>query len=743
MTKYEEFYGSKVLLKGSGKQRTTNCPFCGHKNDLSINIETGQCKCFQCDFEGDTFDFLERLEGIEFKEVKKELMKYGIEPITEKQELGVLKERKFLSEIIEGEMLDYAKKCASNVPSHVISYLKETRGLKDEIVNRYQIGFCSKHPNYQKDEYERLSIPIRRNGKVINIRFHAIGKVKDGGYKTLPYCSDLPEATSLFPEEQLKNDVVYIVEGELDALCAISHGLSAVSATGGAGSWKEEWTPLFEEKKVRVIYDCDTKGREGARKVAAILSSVANEVKVIDLGLNDKEDLTDWFVEYDKTKEELEELVPEAKVVEVAENATAHREKIKQKTTTKKQTKTLVSGLVHLIKEDGVVKYLLKGDDGIRIEERVVLNGVAFRPKQDLPIKMLGPDILHETRSIDYGQLLEKVISFIKNYLEIPSDSHYLLLALWVLHTYTIDKFNSTPLLYFYGVKETGKSRAGEVLGELAFMCERLTSPTEATLFRGADYFKTSLVIDEIKLWGPQGNQEVARLINSRYKRGIKVPRVNTNKQGEDQIEYYDVFGPLVICTTESIPDTIESRCIVFLMQRNSRVEVETLIDEERARQLRNQLTLFRADYFDKTLPQTDQVARRRLNEIMMPLYQVLMVIAPKREGEFKETVKKIEKAKEEEEGMSLEAEIVEAIIKYREKTSENTFLTTELQDRLNKDRNDGEKLSGRLVGMRVKRLGFEKARLTNGKRGFKINTELLKTLALRFEIDFDTMENL
>ncbi len=348
---------------------------------------------------------------------------------------------------------------------------------------------------------------------------------------------------------------------------------------------------------------------------------------------------------------------------------------------------------------------------------------------------MLKPDILNEIRRIDYGQLLEEVISFIKNYIEIASDSHYLLLALWVLHTYTIDKFNSTPLLYFYGVKETGKSRAGEVLGELAFMCERLTSPTEATLFRGADYFKTSLVIDEIKLWGPQGNQEVARLINSRYKRGIKVPRVNTNKQGEDQIEYYDVFGPLVICTTESIPDTIESRCIVFLMQRNSRIEVEKLIDEEWARELRNKLTLFRADYLDKTLAQTGQVARRRLNEIMTPLYQILMLIAPKREGEFKKTVQKIERNKGEEEGMSLEAEIVEAIIKYQQDTNGNAFLTTELVSRLNTDRNDKEKLSERLVGMRVKRLGFEKARFTKG-RGFKIKAELLKMLALRFDTD-------
>lgn len=736
MSKYEGFYSSKISLKGSETQRTADCPFCRHKNDLSINIETGQCKCFQCDFEGDAFDFLQKLEGIAFKQAKKDLMKYGIEAIKERQELKVLREPKKTSVKIQGEMLDYAEKYANSLPDHVISHLKEARGLTDKIINRYQIGFCAKHPNYPKDRHERLTIPTRKNGGVINIRFHALGEVEDGGRKSLPYRSGLPEATSLFPEDQLENNVIHLVEGELDALCAISNGLSAITVTGGAGSWKNEWTPLFKRKKVRTIYDCDTAGREGARKVAATLSSIADEVKLIDLGLKDKEDLTDWFVGYDRTKEELEKLISRTKVMRASKKATAPGERTKNKTITKEQTKTLVPGLVHLVREDGIVKYLLKKDDGIRIEERVVLNSVACKPKQDLPIKMLGPDILNETRSKNYGQLLKEVISFIKNYIEIPSDSHYLLLALWVLHTYIIDKFSSTPLLYFYGVKETGKSRAGEVLGELAFMCERLTSPTEATLFRGADYFKTSLVIDEIKLWGLQGHQEVARLINSRYKRGIKVPRVNTNKQGEDQIEYYDVFGPLVICTTENIPDTIESRCIVFLMQRNSRVEVECMIDEEWARRLRNQLTLFRADYFDKTLPQTDQVARRRLNEIMMPLYQILMLIAPGREEKFKETVQRIEKAKEKEEGMSLEAEIVEAIIRYQQDTNENTFSTREFAKQLNGQRIEKEKSSDRLIGVRVKRLGFEKTKLPNGKRGFKIKAELLKKLALRFDID-------
>lgn len=330
MTKYEQFYSGKTSpsLRGSGTQRTADCPFYGHRNDLSVNIETGQCKCFYCEFEGDAFDFLQKLEGIEFKKAKKELMKYGIEPIKERQESKVLREPKKSPVKIQEEMSQYAKDCAANLPDHVISYLKEARGLNDEIISRYQIGFCSKHPHCQKDTYERLTIPIRKNGRIVNIRFHAIGKVREGDPKTLPYCSGLPEAIHLFPEDQLKNDVVHLVEGELDALCAISHGLSAMTVTGDAGSWKEEWTPLFKEKKVRVIYDCDTKGRKGARKVAAILSSTANEVKLIDLGLNDREDLTDWFIEHDKTKEELEDLVSKTKVMAPPKKTTAKQEKI-------------------------------------------------------------------------------------------------------------------------------------------------------------------------------------------------------------------------------------------------------------------------------------------------------------------------------------------------------------------------------------------------------------------------------
>ncbi len=81
------------------------------------------------------------------------------------------------------------------------------------------------------------------------------------------------------------------------------------------------------------------------------------------------------------------------------------------------------------------------------------------------------------------------------------------------------------------------------------------------------------------------------------------------------------------------------------------------------------------------------------------------------------------------------EGEIVEEIINYQKETGEGVFLTTEITDELNKDRSEREKITNRLISMRIKRLGFEKTRLAN-KRGYRINSELLKKLAFQFGID-------
>jgi hypothetical protein len=405
----------------------------------------------------------------------------------------------------------------------------------------------------------------------------------------------------------------------------------------------------------------------------------------------------------------------------------------------KEVTKTLVPGLIHLIKEDGVVKYLLKDGNSFKIVGEYKTDKEVCKPKQDLPIEFASKEILDIPFDLDYEDLLDEVVLFIRSYVEMPSESDYLYLALWVLHSYLIEKFDVTPLLYFHGVQVTGKTRAGEVLAKISFKCERLTSPTEATLFRGASYFKNALVIDEIKLWGSDANQDVQNLIKSRYKRGLKVQRLNMLKDGEDQMEYFDVFAPLVICTTEGLDPIIESRCLLFSMQPNASQSVEKRIDEKKAQELRNKLTIFRANEIDKEFknPSSKEVGRRRLGEILTPLWQVLMLTSPVLETEFKSTLKEIERAKADEEGMSFEADIVGIITKSCKEENIDFILTKDVSNVLNEDRTEKAKVSDMLVASRIKRLGFKKRRETTTRRqGFTVRPELLEKLQERFGLE-------
>lgn len=107
-----------------------------------------------------------------------------------------------------------------------------------------------------------------------------------------------------------KYNTILITEGEKDMLTAKSLGIkSAVAKLGGAR------TPLiggvnFDNKRVVLIYDCDDTGRKGAEIDAAyLITKHACSVKIIDLGLNDKEDLNDYFIKYKHSVQDLYNLI--------------------------------------------------------------------------------------------------------------------------------------------------------------------------------------------------------------------------------------------------------------------------------------------------------------------------------------------------------------------------------------------------------------------------------------------------
>lgn len=114
----------------------------------------------------------------------------------------------------------------------------------------------------------------------------------------------------LTPHKLLEKKTIIIVEGEKDMLTMLSNNIPAVSIVGGCQTLPYMSQRELKDKNVVIIYDCDDKGREGALNLVHWLYEIGvKNVKNIDLGLGDKEDINDWFVKYGMSRETLLNLI--------------------------------------------------------------------------------------------------------------------------------------------------------------------------------------------------------------------------------------------------------------------------------------------------------------------------------------------------------------------------------------------------------------------------------------------------
>lgn len=403
--------------------------------------------------------------------------------------------------------------------------------------------------------------------------------------------------------------------------------------------------------------------------------------------------------------------------------------------------KTFLPGLIHLIDDNGVKKYLLKSEDDklVVAETWTGEGGQVYKPRQDLPIGYASLAVLTLDQDITWSSLLKDIERYIKKHLELPGKIYYLIFGLWIMHTYLIEETDITPYLYYVGLKGTGKSRAGQIANKLAYKCLLETMPTAPVLFRSSELWHNSLVIDEAKFWGSEMDRDLARIVMSRYKRGVTVSRIDMNKKGEKTVEIYDVFGPLIICTESNIPEPIEDRTIKFQMKENESPEVEDDWDLTTEQALIDLLTLFRAKFKGKGLPKHEKLARRRINEILSPLYKILLLVDESRIGEFMEFVETIKASRVADEATSENATIVSIFIDlYNE--GKDIVSTRDIARIYNQDiENPNFQISEKSMGWKIKPFNFEKKPIrsgTNRKAGWVINRKILIKLAERFSVE-------
>ena len=126
---------------------------------------------------------------------------------------------------------------------------------------------------------ERVAIPIRDcQGGLHNIRLYQPGAAQN---KMRLLGQGLRERKALDAPAMKAHTQIWLCEGEADCICALSHGLKAVTATGGAGTWKLEWNEAFKDLDVVICYDADQKGWAGAHKAGKHIAKVSASVRII------------------------------------------------------------------------------------------------------------------------------------------------------------------------------------------------------------------------------------------------------------------------------------------------------------------------------------------------------------------------------------------------------------------------------------------------------------------------------
>lgn len=170
-------------------------------------------------------------------------------------------------------------------------------GISKEVVEQLNI----KTPTYT----DNLAFPVFMFGHLLDIRHY-----NPGGDPKIKSRQGCPTGLIVPFDDWVDTPtdrMTLICAGEKDMAIARTFGFNAITLTGGENNLPCQST-YFKDRHIAIVYDNDETGKNGAYKLAAHLYKYTKHIKVVtnfhkDLG--NKEDITDFFIKYKKTREDL------------------------------------------------------------------------------------------------------------------------------------------------------------------------------------------------------------------------------------------------------------------------------------------------------------------------------------------------------------------------------------------------------------------------------------------------------
>ena len=202
-------------------------------------------------------------------------------------------------------------------------------------------------------------------------------------------------------------------------------------------------------------------------------------------------------------------------------------------------------------------------------------------------------------------------------------------IALWILHSWLVDKFTMSPRLAMISpTKGCGKSTVLRLLHRLTRRPKRAGSISPAALFRAVEMLQPTFLLDETEKYIEHGG-DLHALINEGHCKGASVMRVLGDNL---ELREFSIFGALALARNGNLPDDIEQRSIVVVMQRARREDGISELSEgkpepalERLARMCARWSADNADAVANADPDMAIINRKRDN--WRPLYAIASVI--------------------------------------------------------------------------------------------------------------------
>jgi hypothetical protein len=458
---------------------------------------------------------------------------------------------------------------------------------------------------------------------------------------------------SILKDEMEKADMIFITEGEMDAMVLNQMGFTALSGSAGAGTWKKEWSQYFSDKEVIICYDSDEPGRKGAGKLITTLGRQVKKIKSIDLYGNEAskehKDITDYFIKDKKSTQGFLDLIrdsPEIQVKDIIEHKDFINNLMNNNNNSQVNTpQDYKDGIFYYAIQNGDKNYLinsLKQYDEINNGSAGLLNLTVS--ETDL-FRFSGDGIIKFLEGEDYfnaGELFLKIKEYIKRFIFLKEENTYDLLSVWVMGTYVFRIFNYFPYIHLNAEKSSGKTLLMEILAPISFNGQITVNSTEAVIFRDIQNNSLTMFLDEVEKLGKEDKERTAgimSILKTGFNKSGMVKRCDG--KNKDKVRSFSTYSPKMFAGINELDDVLRDRVIKIRMFRKLGSEIKERYTEspeilEEQKKIRDDLYIFglkfgktiAADYASdsKVYRSIGHLNNREL-DIWLPLFIISLII--------------------------------------------------------------------------------------------------------------------